>query len=41
MNPELLSFLSLIFTNCVTEVSRESQREGTGDLVGVPETLRT
>lgn len=40
MNPVLLFSLSLDFTKCVIEVSRESPREGTGDLAHMPETIR-
>lgn len=39
-NLELFPFFSLAFTNRVTEVNRESPREGTGDGEHMPETLR-
>lgn len=39
MSLELLSFLFLAFANHVTEVSRESSREGAGVLAHMPETL--
>lgn len=41
MNLELLSFFSLAFTNHVTEVSRESPREGHGGVAQMPEAHRT